>query len=335
LFELAVLLEETGWSLVPGPLLPTVLTSALLTGAAGGSADHGLLSGLVDGSTPAGVYLGAGALHGVDQGPDGALVVSGTLQPVLGAGTASELLVPVRNGGRSIWCLVAVPDADGEVTVEALPSLDETRRVGRITFGAVTVPVERQLTTVDADRMRQLAVTLMAAEHVGGARWCLETAAEYAKVRVQFGRPIGQFQAVKHRLADMAVRVEQMTAVAWDAAVAVAVASGDPAGVELAVATAGALAFDGYVRCAQECLQLLGGIGFTWEHDVHLHLKRALADRQLLAGPESFAHQVAEVAGGGARRMLTADLPDDAERYREELAPVVAELAAVEGEERR
>jgi alkylation response protein AidB-like acyl-CoA dehydrogenase len=333
LFELAVILEETGWSVVPGPFLPTVLASALLVEDTGGSVDRALLSGLVDGSTPAAVYLGADALDAVGHGPDGSVVVSGTLQPVLGAATATDVLVPVRTGDRPLWCLIPVAAGDGEVAVEALPSLDETRRVGRITFGSVVVPVGRQLTTVAEGRVRQLAVTLMAAEHVGGARWCLETAAEYAKVRVQFGRPIGQFQAVKHRLADMAVRVEQMTALAWDAAVAMA--SGDPTGVELAVATAGALAFDGYVRCAQECLQLLGGIGFTWEHDLHLHLKRALADRQLLSAPESFAHQVAEVAGGGARRMLTADLPDEAERFRQELAPVVAELAAVDGEERR
>jgi alkylation response protein AidB-like acyl-CoA dehydrogenase len=115
----------------------------------------------------------------------------------------------------------------------------------------------------------------------------------------------------------------------------VAVGSDDPTGVELAVATAGALAFDGYVRCAQECLQLLGGIGFTWDHDLHLRLKRALADRQLLARPESFSHEVAALAGGGDRRMLTADLPDEAERIRRDLAPVVAELAAAEGDERR
>ena len=90
----------------------------------------------------------------------------------------------------------------------------------------------------------------MAAEHAGGARWCLETATEYAKVRVQFGRPIGQFQAVKHRLADMAVRVEQMTAVAWDAAVAVG-AGGLGRGAQLAAATAAALVFDGYVHRRQ------------------------------------------------------------------------------------
>ena len=332
LFELAVILEETGWSVVPGPLLPTVLASAVLAEETGARTDRRLLAGLVDGSTPAGVYLGAGVLDSVGGGSDD-LVVSGSLQPVLGAGTAEELLVPVRAGDRTVWCLVPVHGTDGTVVVEPLASLDETRRVARVTLGSVTVPAARQLVTATGSRVRLLAVALLAAEHAGGARWCLETASEYAKVRVQFGRPIGQFQAVKHRLADMAVRVEQMTALAWDAAVAVG--SDDPVGVELAVATAGALAFDGYVRCAQECLQLLGGIGFTWEHDLHLHLKRALADRQLLAGPQSFHHQVTTLAVDGARRMLTADLPDEAERYREDLAPLVAELAGLDGTAQR
>ncbi len=334
LFELAVLLEETGRALVPGPLLPTVVTSALVAEATSGPGHRHLLPGLIDGSAPSAVYLGDGCLEGGGEGPDGALVVSGSLGPVLGLMTASTALVPVRReDGRMVWCLLDVSAGEGRVTVEALASVDPTRRVGRLHAEEAVTPPDRQLDALTAERVREVAVTLMAAEHVGGARWCLETATEYAKVRVQFGRPIGQFQAVKHRLADMAVRVEQMTAVTWDAAMAIG--SGDKDDVDLAVATAGAFAFDGYVRCAQECLQLLGGIGFTWEHDLHLHLKRALADRQLMATPESFHHRVAATAGGGARRMLAADLPDEAERVREELAPLVARLSEVEGTERR
>ncbi|HEX3980390.1 MAG TPA: acyl-CoA dehydrogenase family protein, partial [Acidimicrobiales bacterium] len=142
-------------------------------------------------------------------------------------------------------------------------------------------------------------------------------------------------QAVKHRLADMAVRVEQMTAVAWDAAVAVSMGADDPDGVELATATAGALALDGYVRSAQECLQLLGGIGFTWEHDLHLHLKRAHADQQLVGETDEFCRQVAAVAGRGVRRELTADLPDEAEQARADLALLMAEVEGTPEAERR
>ncbi len=225
----------------------------------------------------------------------------------------------------------------GRVRVGGLPSLDATRRVGTVEVDAHPVSADRQLPALTTRRLRQVAVALMAAEHVGGARWCLETATEYAKVRVQFGRPIGQFQAVKHRLADMAVRVEQMTAVAWDAAVAVSMEGPDGQGdsVELATATAGALTVDGYVRSSQECLQLLGGIGFTWEHDLHLHFKRAHADRQLLGETDDFRRELATVAGRGVRRELTADLPDEAEQARRALAPLMAELAATPEEERR
>ena len=211
---------------------------------------------------------------------DGAIVVSGTLRPLLGASTATTVLAPARrDDGSVIWCLLDVTGSGGPVKVTPLASLDPTRRLGAVDVDEATVGAERQLPALTTGRVREVVVTLMAAEHAGGARWCLETATEYAKIRVQFGRPIGQFQAIKHRLADMAIRVEQMTALAWDAATAVS--TGASTDAALAASTAGALALDGYAQGAKECLQVLGGIGFTWEHDVHLYLKRAMADRQL------------------------------------------------------
>ena len=336
LFELAVILEETGWSVLPGPLLPTVVTSALVAEAMEPAAAGRILPGLIDGSVTAALSFGDAHLDVVGDEASGALVVAGTLRPLLGAATASVVLVPARHqDGTETWCLVDVPGPEGRVRVTPLGSLDATRRVGVVEVEAFVVGADRQLRSLTTRRLRQVAVTLMAAEHVGGARWCLETATEYAKVRVQFGRPIGQFQAVKHRLADMAVRVEQMTAVAWDAAVAVSVPAEGPDSVALASATAGALTFDGYVRSAQECLQLLGGIGFTWEHDLHLHFKRAHADRQLIGETDMFRREVASVAGSGVRRELTADLPEEAESARAALAPLMAALAATPDAERR
>ena len=342
LFELAVLLEETGWSVVPGPLLPTVVTSALVAEASAGSDPSlaaAVLPGLIDGSLTAAHSFGDTHLDVMEGAPGGDLVVSGTLRPILGAGTASLVLAPARgDDGEETWCLLEVdgsgPGSEGRVHVAPLGSLDQTRRVGVVEADAYVVPARYQLPSLTTRRLRQVATALMAAEQVGGARWCLETATEYAKVRVQFGRPIGQFQAVKHRLADMAVRVEQMTAVAWDAAVAVSVDSDDDS-VELATATAAALTVDGYARSSEECLQLLGGIGFTWEHDLHLHFKRAHADRQLLGETDDFRREVATEAGRGVRRQLTADLPDEAEQARAALAPLMAELAATPEEARR
>jgi alkylation response protein AidB-like acyl-CoA dehydrogenase len=334
LFELAVLLEETGRSLVPGPLLPTVVTSAVLSEVSTPTQAGLLLPGLIDGSGPAALSFGDACLDIVSRGANGGIVVSGGLRPLLGASTATTVLAPARGqDGTEIWCLLDVTGSAGRVEVTPLASLDPTRRLGAVEVDAVPVGTERQFASLTTRRVRDVVITLMSAEHAGGGRWCLETATEYAKVRVQFGRPIGQFQAVKHRLADMAIRVEQMTAVAWDAATAVG--SGDPDDAAVAAATAGALALDGYALGAKECLQVLGGIGFTWEHDVHLHLKRAMADRQLMGEPDAYCQEVAAAAGGGARRALATDLPAEADVKRAELAPVVAELAALDGEARR
>ena len=185
---------------------------------------------------------------------------------------------------------------------------------------------------VPDDDVRGLALALAAAESAGIARWCLDTASEYAKVRVQFGRPIGQFQAVKHALADMLVAVEQCAAVAWDAAAAWSEDDADgvpttrPGTATSSARIAGAVALEAAAHCAKQCIQLLGGIGFTWEHDAHLYLKRAMANLQLVAGGDvgALEHEVAALAIAGARRNLAADLPPEAESLREEIRAVVA-----------
>ena len=130
------------------------------------------------------------------------------------------------------------------------------------------------------ERVRDLAATLAAAEAAGVAAWCLRTASEYAKVREQFGRPIGSFQAVKHLCAEMLCRAEVAAAVAWDAAECAADAEQHP----LAAAVAASIALDAAVENAKDCIQVLGGIGFTWEHDAHLYLRRAVALRHFLGG---------------------------------------------------
>jgi alkylation response protein AidB-like acyl-CoA dehydrogenase len=334
LFELAVVLEQTGRALLPGPLLPTVIVSAVVAEAGTEEQAAGLIPGLVDGSITGAVSLGPGHLDIHESGDQGAIVVSGSLSAVLGAATASVVLAPARRGdGSVVWCLLDVGRGGEGVEVHPVESLDPTRRVGTVDAGSVAVTVLRQLPSLTRARVRQIAVALAAAEGAGGARWCLDTASEYAKVREQFGRPIGQFQAVKHRLADVLVRVEQITSVAWDAALAVDTGGSDE--TELAVGTAGAFVFDGYVDSAKDCVQLLGGIGFTWEHDAHLHLKRALATRQLLGGADEFLAGIVDLADRGVRRALTTDLPEEADRVRAELAPIFAELAVLDGQDRR
>src|SRR5690606_17162322 len=154
------------------------------------------------------------------------------------------------------------------------------RGVARVEAKEVPVPAERVLDGLDSTRVRDLAVVVFGAEAVGLAAWCVETAADYAKIRVQFGRPIGQFQAVKHKLARMLIMLEPAPGTVWDAARA------QGAGLALAVAIAGVVAPDAAVRCAKDAIQIFGGVGYTFEHDVHLYLRRAMTLRALL-GPSS------------------------------------------------
>jgi alkylation response protein AidB-like acyl-CoA dehydrogenase len=206
--------------------------------------------------------------------------------------------------------------------------------LGQADFARVPLPLEARLAGVGLAEVRDLALVMAAAEGAGVARWCLDTASEYAKVRVQFGRPIGQFQAIKHALADMLVAVEQCAAVAWDAAAAW---TGDTPEDERALSAqvAGALTLDAAAHCAKQCVQVLGGIGFTWEHDAHLYLKRAMATRQLVADVGALHDGVARLALAGTRRGLSADLPPEAEGRRTLLRPLAQEVAAQKGETQR
>ena len=332
LLEVAVLLEECGRAMFPGPLLATVLVSAV-AGLSG--AEDRLLRGLADGSLPAGVHLGPGCLH-AEPGPAGGRRLSGVLRPVLGAPTARLLLLPTDEG----YCLLE-RDLDG-VRVEELAALDPTRALGEVRLEGAVVGPGQVLDGRTTPLVRDLATVLAAAEATGGARWCLETTSAYAKDRVQFGRPIGQFQAVKHALADTLVRCEQSDAAVWDAALSwgedhgeagATAAGGDQRA--LAAAVAGAVALEGFVSAAKTTVQLLGGIGFTWEHDAHLYLRRALATRQLLGAEGQFCQRIFELARAGVRRSLSADLPPEAEGIRRVVAPLVDEVAGVEKEDRR
>ena len=155
--------------------------------------------------------------------------------------------------------------------------------------------------------MRDIAAVLFAAEAVGVAQWCVDTAAEYAKVRVQFGRPIGQFQGVKHRCADMLARTELARAAAWDAARA-ADDLDDPARRSRSRPRPRSRSTPRSLN-GKDCVQTLGGIGFTWEHDAHIYLRRAMTLHQLTGTPDDWRVRAARGREGGARRRLAVDLP--------------------------
>jgi hypothetical protein len=151
---------------------------------------------------------------------------------------------------------------------------------------------------------------------------------DYAKVREQFGRTIGSFQAVKHLCAEMLERSESATAVAWDAAGAY---DESPEQLSFAAAVAGSVALDAAVDNAKDCIQVLGGIGFTWEHDAHLYLRRALASRQLLGGSDRWRLRLADAALEGLRRATHIDLEGAGEQTREEVRAEVGRIAALTG----
>jgi len=329
--ELAVVVEELARAAAPGPVLPTLLAAAALACVPDAGQRKELLGPIVDGTAPTAVALSGSGVVDADRAADGSLRLSGTLGPVLGASTARRLLASASTGDSETWFVIDL-DAEG-VNVVPRKSLDLTRRVADVSFEGATLGRERELVGLDGADVRKLALAIASAECAGGARWCLDVATAHAIDRRQFGRPIGQFQAVKHRLADMLVSVEQVTALAWDTAQAL---DGDDASqAALAAVLAAGFGLDAYVECAKSCVQLLGGMGFTWEHDAHIHLRRALSVRQLLGGTDALRIEAARSALSGARRKLDIELPEEAEQIRARIAPLVAEAAKVHGPERR
>jgi 3-oxochol-4-en-24-oyl-CoA dehydrogenase len=301
--DVAAALEELACALVPGPVLPTLLATLILGRRAGGQpAVRKLLPALAEGRATASVAVMPGTLTGTRRA-DGSLRVSGEIAPVLWA--SGHLLASAATAEGDTWFL-AGPGQEG-VTVTGLSPLDFSRELAAVRFDDVTVPPDHLLAGTDTGSVGDLAATLHAAEAAGVAAWCSATAADYARTRRQFGRLIGEFQAVKHLCAALACRAERAAALAWDAARAA-----DEAAAEhpLAAAAAAALALDDAVANAKDCIQVLGGIGFTWEHDAHLHLRRALALRQLLGGSARWRARAAELAAVGARTHVAPALPE-------------------------
>ncbi|MCD0451250.1 acyl-CoA dehydrogenase [Actinocorallia sp. API 0066] len=303
LVEAAVAVEELGRALAPGPFTPTVLAGALLAGSA---AAKEALPGLADGSRTAAVALTADLTRDGD-------TVSGAAEIVLGAAGADLLLLPVADG----WVLLEATEA----VVAPLEALDLTRGVASVTVdGVVAAPVP------GVGDARALAAVLLGAEACGVAARALDDAVSYARMREQFGRPIGQFQGIKHKLARMQVLLERARATVWDAA-----RSLDPYAVEAAAA----LAADAAVACAADNIQTHGGIGYTFEHDAHLVYRRALTLRALVKGGPSPEDRLAELVLAGVRREAALELPPEAEPLRAEIRARVAEFAAMDEFTRR
>lgn len=315
--DAAVGLAEAAGVLAPGRVFGTLLTALTLSARPDSPAASAYCALLAEGTARAAVAFGPGGVTGVPVA-DG-FRVSGRSGPVLDVGDATHLLLAAEVNGSATWFLLP-PGVPG-VRVDRAPPLDFSRELGFVDLEDVEVP----RTALVADP-GDFAATLAAAEAAGVAAWCVRTATGYAKVREQFGKPIGSFQAVKHLCAEMLCRSELAAALAWDAARA----AGDPGQHPLAAAVAASAALDAAVDNAKDCVQVLGGIGFTWEHDAHLYLRRAVSLRQLLGGSARWRRRAAELVLSGARRRLGLALPVD-----EHVRATVAEIAALPAVEQR
>jgi alkylation response protein AidB-like acyl-CoA dehydrogenase len=315
--ELAVAVEELGRALAHGPSLPTVCASVVLSQCPGTAAKE-LLPALADGTCTGAVALTVGTLT-AEPSADG-IVVRGTVRPVVGGAVADVVVLGARTADREVW-FAAHTDA---AAVMPLDGLDATRRPAELGWDDVVVPASRVLAGLDLDQVRTLTGVVVAAEAAGLAGWALDTATDYARTREQFGRPIGGFQAVKHTCADMLVRAEQARAAAWDAARALDERAG--AERDLAAAVAVALCIDAAVGNAKDCIQVLGGIGYTWEHDAHVVLKRALALRALVGDPAHWRGRAADLALAGVRRGLHLEFGSDTDDLRREVRSFLATL---------
>jgi len=283
----AVMMEESGRRLLCAPLFSTVClgTSALLT-AASEEQKQRWLPAVAGGELRATLAWSGGEVAPVTAA-DGAL--TGQVGHVIDGASADLLIVPAR-GADGVLALYAVrADAEG-VSAAAAATLDTTRRRATLTLegaAAERLPGDRAA----IDRALDLARVGLAAEQLGGAEACMDMAVEYAKVREQFGRAIGSFQAIKHKCADMLLLVESARSAVWSAAWT---ADNDPGALSVAASVAQAYCSDAYFKCAAENIQIHGGIGFTWEHDAHFYFKRARASADLLGSARWHRERIAQ-----------------------------------------
>ena len=293
--ELAVAVEEWGRALAPGPLLATAVAAPATLLASGDSAACArLLPALATAELTAAVALDAAgqrppAVTAVQHG-DG-WVLSGQVPMVLDGLAADVVLVPATTDGGLLWFEVPVAG----LTREAVPAFDQTRQLANLHFAATpAVAIQASGPRTILDRTVNVLITALAVEQVGIAARCLELTLGHVRTREQFGRPIGTFQAVQHRCAEMLLRLESARSAAYYAAWAV---DGAPAELPRAASLAKSYCSEATAFITSETLQLHGGIGFTWEHDAHLYFKRAKADEVLYGSPAAHRELLGSLVG--------------------------------------
>jgi alkylation response protein AidB-like acyl-CoA dehydrogenase len=308
LVEMAAVAEEMGRACLPGAFLSTFTAAALIERAGSAAQRAKYLEPIASGDLKATVALledGANwDLNAVKLNAnreDGRFMVTGKKLFVPDSGVA-DLLVCVARDGDSFALLPIEAGADG-LNIKAMPSMDETRKLYEVEFEGVSV-VEADALGADGDVGGALhgavdeATVLLCAEMVGGMQWVLDTSVEYAKTRQQFGRSIGSFQAVQHQCADMLLMTESARSAAYYAAWALT--EGDPS-ASGAVSIAKAYCSDAYREVANRGVQVHGGIGFTWEHDLQLYYKRSKSSETLFGDATFHRERIARLIVDGAK----------------------------------
>ena len=303
LTEVSVLMEEMGRTVTPGPFLASsILATTAIQNAGTDVQQSEWLPGLASGETIGTIAFFEGprdwsmsriATEALPSG-DG-WVIDGVKGYVLD-GHLADLMVVATRIGEEVGLFVIETEGRG-VEINQTPVLDPTRRQAEVRLSDVRVGSQALLgggPSPDAIR-RTLSVgtTALASEQVGGAQQCLEMSVEYAKTRHQFGRPIGSFQAIKHRCAEMLMKVESAKSAAYHAARV----ADDQEEFTLASHLAGSVSSESYVWAAAETIQIHGGVGFTWEHDAHLYLKRAKASSLVLGDPRFHRDRLGRTLG--------------------------------------
>lgn len=317
--DLAVVIAESGRALLPGPLLPTVVASTVLADAAGTESVDAVLREFAGGRTGAVISPEHRIELAGAAGEDPRL--TGETGPVLGAASAELFVVAAVAGADTRWFVV--DRAAAGVEVEVKDGADLGRDIGVVRFASVSAGVAVAL---DTERSAVVAVALSAVEAAGVIRWCSETATAYVTSRTQFGRPIGAFQAVQHRTAQLLITAELAAAAAWDA---IRGLDDDAQQRTHAVAGAALTSLGRAVHAAVECLGLHGAIGFTWEHDLHLYWRRAIS-LAALAGPvQSWELRLGTAALNGPRN-FAVPLPEEDSSFREWVSGILDQAAGLD-----
>ncbi len=271
LADAACVLEAAGYGLLGGPLLPTIITGAVAAATDPGPAAHRLLRSIADGRPAVTLLPDTGQLRSTPT--DSGWILDGSTGPEIGLPGTDHILISARGeDGRVRWFALAADHPGVQVLAET--PTDLTRAAGALRVDGAAVCGADEVTGLDVVGAQYITIALRAAEAAGILRWCLESVVAYLKVREQFGRPIGAFQALQHKAAQLFVHSELATAAAWDAVRAMSQA---PAQQPVAAAGAAIVALGPLPELVVDAMTMFGAIGYTWEHDLHLYWKRAIS----------------------------------------------------------